>query len=59
MSKMKLICRGWSNWVQYVTKTRQDSDMTDGIGLVYIETDTKLLGPIWPGAIYEENQTWQ
>ena len=28
-------------------KTRQDNDVTDYISLVYIETKTQLLEPIW------------
>ena len=40
-------------------KTRQHSDVTDSIDLVYVETKTKLSGPVWPGAICDENQIGQ
>lgn len=30
--------------------------MTNHIGLVYAETDTQLLGPILPGAVYDETR---
>ena len=33
--------------------------MTDSIGLVYVEIETKLLGPIRLGTVYDENQTGQ
>ena len=36
-------------------KTRQDNNMIDYIGLVYIEIEIKLLGPIEPGAVCYEN----
>ena len=42
MSKMKLICCSQSNWVQHVMKTRQDNNVIDHIGLVYVEIDIEL-----------------
>ena len=42
-----------------MTKTKHDNNVTNCIGLVYAETKTKLLGPIWLGAVYDENQTGQ
>ena len=36
-------------------KVKQDNNVTDHIGLVYVETETKLLGPIWLGALCDEN----
>ena len=44
-----------SNEVRSVTKTTQDNDMVDRTDLVHTETKTKLLGPIWPNVVYEEN----
>ena len=38
-------------------KGRWDNDVTDRIGLDYVEIETKLLGSIWPSAFYDENQT--
>ena len=29
--------------------------MTDRIGLVYANIETKLLGPIWLGVVFNEN----
>ena len=48
---MKLSCcdqsdRGWS-----MMKTKLDNEVTDRIDLVYVETETKLLGPIWSGVV--------
>ena len=51
------------NWVVLIDetrfgffmKTRQDNDVINCIGLVYIETETQLWGPILPGADYDEN----
>lgn len=42
-----------------MTKTRQDNDRIDHIGLVYAETKIELLRPIKLGAICDENQTRQ
>ena len=39
-------------------KTRQDNDMIDCIGVVYAKTKTELLGPIKPGIVCYENETW-
>lgn len=36
-------------------KTKQDNDITDHIGLVYVEIKTELLGPILLGTVYDEN----
>ena len=40
---MKLIYHDQLNWVRSVVKTKQDNEMTELIGLVYIENDTKAL----------------
>ena len=39
----------------FMTKTRQDNDLTDHIGPVYIENEIKLLWPIRRGTFYDEN----
>ena len=39
---MKLSCHDISNHVPYVTKTIQDNDVADRIGLVYAEIEIKL-----------------
>ena len=36
-------------------KTRQDNNVIDHIGLVYVEIETELSGPIWSSVIYYEN----
>ena len=40
-----------------MTKTRQENDMTDRIGLVYAKFEIELSGPIWTGVVSEENKT--
>ena len=45
--------------MHFVSKTRLDNDMTDLISLLYFKTENELLGPIWTGAVYDENQTGQ
>ena len=39
-----------------MTKTRQDNDVTNHIGIVYAKTETKLLGPIESSAIGVEKK---
>ena len=56
MSKTKLSNRERSDRVLFVTKTKHDNDMTDHIGLVYVENDIELLGPIGPGVVYDETK---
>lgn len=34
---MKLSCRDWLDYVNFVKKSRQDNNMTDRISLVYAE----------------------
>ena len=38
-----------------MTKTKQDNDVTDHIGLVYIENDIELSRTIGSSAISDEN----
>ena len=38
-------------------ETRQDNDVTDRTGLVYVETEIELSVPIWVGVVCDENQT--
>ena len=51
MPKMKLGCRDRSNLVLSMIKTRQDNDVTRCTGVVYIENDIELLGPIGPSVV--------
>ena len=53
--KMKLSYRDWWDWVQPVTKIKQDNDVINRIGVVYSKIETKLSGPIWLGLVYDEN----
>lgn len=39
-----------------VTKTRQDNDVINHIGLVYIKNDNELSGPIGPSAVNDETR---
>ena len=59
MPKTNLRFHDQSNVAESMTKTKQDNDMIDHIHLVYAEIKTELFGPIWPNAVYEENQTRQ
>ena len=54
--KTKLSYHDWFDGVWFVMKTKQDNDMIDCIGLVKVETKTKLLEFIWLGAICDEGQ---
>ena len=47
MPKTILNYHDLSNWVSFLTKTKQDNDVTNRIGLVYIETEIELSGPIY------------
>ena len=40
-------------------KTKKGNDMTDRIGLIYAETQTKLSGSIWLSVVCDENLTRQ
>lgn len=40
-----------------MTKTRQDNDMTDSTGVVYIDIEIDLSWLIEQDAVYHENQT--
>ena len=42
-----------------MTKTKQDNDVIDLIGLVYTKKNIELSRPIWLAVVYEENQTIQ
>ena len=57
--KMKLRRHDQSDRVLFMTKTKQDNNVTDHIGLVYTKNNTELLGPIGPGTVYDENNTRQ
>ena len=38
-------------------KTKQNNDLADLTSMVYAKNETKLLWPIGPSAIFDENQT--
>lgn len=40
--KIKLNCHDRSEWVWYAMKTRKNNNVTDCIGVVYIENKTEL-----------------
>lgn len=44
----------WLNQVWSFTKTKQDNDVTDHIGLVYVEIEVELLGSISLGMVCDE-----
>ena len=55
MLNMKLSYRDRSDRVLYVTKTKQDNDVTNCTCEVYTENDTKLSWLIGPSANCDEN----
>lgn len=57
--KTKLRCCDWLDLVRSVIKTRQDNNMIDRIGMIYVEDETKLLWLMGLGVIYYENQMGQ
>ena len=56
-SKLKLNYRDLYDLVRSMMKTKQDNDVTDHIGVVYAENETKLSWLIGSGVICEEDQT--
>lgn len=52
--KSKLNCQNWLDKMQSITKTRQDNDVTNCIGVIYTEKDIELLLLIRQGTIYDE-----
>lgn len=57
--KMKLSYGNRLDRVWFMTKTRQDNDLIDRIGLVYAKNDIELSRLIWLTVIYDENETGQ
>lgn len=53
----KLNYHAWFDKVRYMTKTRQDNDMTDSTGVVYIDIEIDLSWLIEQDAVYHENKT--
>ena len=51
MLEMILKCHDRLDWVESMTKTRQDNNVTDRIGSVDIKIETELSGPIRPSAV--------
>ena len=58
-SKIKLSYHDWSDWAWFVMKSSEDNNVTNCIGLVYVEIKIKLTRLIELGVIYDENKTWQ
>ena len=59
MLKTKLSCNDWSDRVWSITKTRQDNDVTDHIGAVYVLFKIKLSSLIEHDAVNHKHQTEQ
>lgn len=59
MSKTILKYHDWSDQVQFMTKTKEDNDMIDHIGVVYVENDDKLPWSIWSSVDCNQNQIRQ
>ena len=56
---MKLSYCDQSNRVQSMMKTRQDNEVIDYKGIVYVKNEVKLSWLIELSAVYDENQTRQ
>ena len=56
--KTILNCSDWLDQVQSVTKTRQDNDVIDHIGMTNAEIKIELSRLIKLGAIFNRNKTW-
>ena len=56
---MKLSYREWLDGVEFVTKTRQDNNGTNSIGLVYAKNKIELLWLIGLSTVCDDNQTEQ
>ena len=54
---MKLNCQDLLDWVRSIAKTRQNNDVIDCIGVVYIKNKIKLSWSIKQGEVYEESDT--
>ena len=52
--KLKLSCHDWSHYVQSMTKTRKDNDVTDHIGAIYAKNEIELSWLIGQGVTYDE-----
>ena len=52
---MKLNYHDWLDWVRSMTKTRQDNDLTDCIGVVYTKNEIELLWLIGQGVVCDKN----
>ena len=54
-SKTKLSCYDQLDRVQSIMTTRQDNDITDPIGAIYVENKIELSWSIESGAVYHKN----
>ena len=59
MSKMILNYHDQLEWVHSVEKTKQDNDVIDHTGVIYVKNDAKLSSSIRSDADCDENQIWQ
>lgn len=59
MSEKKLSKCDRLHRVYYVTKARQDNNVTNHIDLVYAEIEIELSRPIWPSVVCDENHIGQ
>ena len=55
MLKRKQNYHDQSNRVRYVIKTRQDNDLIDHTGMVYVEKETELSWSMALGTVCDEN----
>lgn len=53
---MKLNYHDRSNWARYVTKTKEESNMNERIGVIYTKKETELSWLIRSNVVYDKNQ---
>ena len=59
MLKSELNCHDRSNMMRFITKSKQDKDVIDCIGVIFIEYNTKMSRLIEQCAVYDEDETEQ
>ena len=59
MLKSELNCHDRSNMLLFITKSKQDNDVIDRIGVIFIEYNTKMSILIEQCAVYDEDETEQ
>ena len=59
MLKSELNCHDWLDQMQSIMKSREDNNVTNCIGVIFIEYNIELSRPIWLCEVYDEDETRQ